>query len=107
MRNTFKPTSMPVSRRVRGKRWVGTSAQENDTYHPSASFEIVAVLGVPSSGRCSRRGVRPILERLRIDTPIQDGPIPILRIGEAVVAVLALETGIARCFAGLHPTEET
>src|SRR5262249_57410666 len=65
MTNTFSPRSMPVSRPVGGNGCVGTSAQEKHTYHPSASREIVTVLGIPSSGRLQRTPIRPILERIR------------------------------------------
>src|SRR5258708_34206209 len=65
MRNTFSPTSMPVSRPVRGNGWVGTSAHEHETYQPSAALEIVTVLGVPSMGRDQGTATRPNLERAR------------------------------------------
>ena len=45
---------MPVSSPVKGTSCTGASAQEKQTYHPSASLEIVTVLGVPSSGRDQR-----------------------------------------------------
>ena len=48
-----------------GKGCIGTSAQEKQTYQPSASRLIVTVLGVPSSGRDQRTAIRPILERTR------------------------------------------
>ena len=48
-----------------GKGCIGTSAQEKQAYQPSASLEIVTVLGVPSIGRDQRTAMRPILERTR------------------------------------------
>ena len=44
---------------------MGTSAQEKQTYQPSASRERVTVLGVPSIGRLQRTVVRPILDSAR------------------------------------------
>ena len=57
------PRSIPVSWPVDGSGCTGTSAQEMATYHPSASFEMVTVLGVPSMGRDQCTLMRPILER--------------------------------------------
>jgi hypothetical protein len=45
------------------ERRVGTSAQEQQTYQPSASRETVTVLMVPCTGRDQRTAIRPILER--------------------------------------------
>ena len=59
------PKSMPVSSPVSGKGCTGTSAQEKQTYQPSASLEIVTVFGVPSKGRDQRTAILPILERTR------------------------------------------
>src|SRR5262245_29586103 len=42
------------------------STAQMQAYQPSASREMVTVLGVPSKGRWSRRRMRPILERLSI-----------------------------------------
>ena len=63
--NASIPRSMPVSCPVAGSGCTGTSAQEKQTYQPSASLRIVTVLGVPSSGRDQRTAMRPILERTR------------------------------------------
>src|SRR5258708_19731738 len=65
MRNTLRPTSIPVSRSVGGNGWVGTSAHEKQTYQPSASLESVTVLMRPSTARDHRTARRPILERTR------------------------------------------
>jgi hypothetical protein len=53
MRNTLSPMSIPLSMPVRGNGAMGTSAQEMPAYQPSASRELVSVLGVrgPSKGR--------------------------------------------------------
>jgi hypothetical protein len=53
----------PVSRPVRGNGWVGTSAQEKQTYQPSASLLIVTVLIVPCTGRDQRTAMHPILDK--------------------------------------------
>ena len=50
---------------VGGSGCIGMSAQENETYQPSASRLIVTVLGVPSKGRDQRTAMRPILDRTR------------------------------------------
>jgi hypothetical protein len=63
IRNTFNPTSMPVSRPVAGRGSVGTSAQEKQTYQPSASWIMVTVLTVPTRSRLHFTAIRPILER--------------------------------------------
>ena len=73
--NDSKPRSMPVSCPVGGSGCIGTSAQEMQTYQPSASRLIVTVLGVPSIGRDQRTAMRPILERTR--KPLSSrGPLP-------------------------------
>ena len=59
------PRSIPVSCPVGGKGCTGTSAQEKQTYQPSASRLIVTVLGVPSRGRDQRTAIRPIFESTR------------------------------------------
>jgi hypothetical protein len=43
----------------------GTSAQEQQTSHPSASRETVTVLMLPSTGRDQRTAMRPIFDRTR------------------------------------------
>ena len=58
-----RPRSMPVSRPVGGSGCADTSTQEIATYQPSASLEIVTVLGVPSMGRDQWTAMRPILAR--------------------------------------------
>ena len=58
------PRSMPVSCPVGGNGCTGASAHETATYQPSASLRSVTVLGMPSMGRCSRMGIRPIFDRL-------------------------------------------
>src|SRR5262245_29746105 len=63
--NASMPRSIPVSCPMGGKDRTGTSAQEKQTYHPSASRLIVTVLGVPSNGRDQRRAILPILDRTR------------------------------------------
>src|SRR5215475_5531497 len=60
-----KPRSIPVSWPVGGSGCVGASAHEMATYQPSASLEIVTVLGVPSKGRDQCTPRRPILESTR------------------------------------------
>jgi hypothetical protein len=47
----LNPRSIPVSCPVGGRDWSGTSVQDTATYQPSASREIVMVLGVPCIGR--------------------------------------------------------
>ena len=54
---------MPVSRPLRGSDCGGTSADEKQTYQPSASLETVTVFGVPSGGRDHRTALRPIVLR--------------------------------------------
>src|SRR5690349_9498912 len=95
MRNTFSPTSMPVSRPVGRSGCAGTSAQEMQAYQPSTPREIVTVLGVPRRGRCQRTAIEP-------------GPavFTYLRIGERAVPFAALKSGIARGLARLDPAEE-
>ena len=63
--NASTPRSIPVSCPVDGKGWTGTSAQEKQTYQPSASRESVTVLGVPSNGRDQRTAIRPIFDKTR------------------------------------------
>jgi hypothetical protein len=58
--------SLPVSLPVGDTGCVGTSAHERQAYPPSASLERVTVLGMPSGGRCSRRGRCPNLARRRM-----------------------------------------
>src|SRR5262249_57398544 len=65
IRNTFSPTSMPASGVLGGKGCVGTSAQENETYQPSASRERVTILMVPTRGRDQRTASRPIFDNTR------------------------------------------
>src|SRR5262245_52113820 len=112
MRNTFSPTSMPVSLPVTGNASVGTSAHELPTYHPSASRETVTVLGVPWSGRWRRRW-----SRLGIDTPDlrpvqhpavqrRTAVLTHLRIGNRGGASRALEARVARVLTGRDATEE-
>src|SRR5262249_41630097 len=59
------PRSIPVSCPLGGHGCTGTSAQEKQTYQPSASREIVAVSGAPPNGRDHRTAIRPILDRTR------------------------------------------
>src|SRR5262245_60704996 len=118
MRNTFNPTSMLVSCPVAGSGAMGTSAQEIHAYQPSASRRIVTVLGVPWSGRCSRRRIRPIFDRRSIPPSsaappcLPSPPSPPsppcahLRIGEAVIAIFALQTWGAGSLTGLQAAEE-
>src|SRR5262249_39481411 len=62
MANTVRPTSRTASRPV-GGRGVGSHSQEILTNHlPVALRRIVAVLGVPSSGRCNTILMRPTLD---------------------------------------------
>jgi hypothetical protein len=63
--NVSIPRSMPVTCQVVGKRRAGTSAQEMQVYHSSASRLSVTVFGVPSIGRDQRTAMRPSLERAR------------------------------------------
>ena len=51
--NVFKPTSMPTCRPVSGKGDGSAHSHEKQTYHlPVLLRLMVAVLGVPSKGRC-------------------------------------------------------
>ena len=102
------PRSMPVSCPVAGSRCIGTSAQEKQTYQPSASRLIVTVLGAPSKGRCHRTPIRPSFDKLpRIPSPRAAAAVLAhLRIGEAAVAVAPLEARVSRRLARLHATEE-
>ncbi|HEV8191561.1 MAG TPA: hypothetical protein VGP82_08760 [Ktedonobacterales bacterium] len=59
------PRSMPVSPPVSGRGGVGTAAQEQQAYQPSAALERVTVLGLPANGRDHRRASRPSLESPR------------------------------------------
>src|SRR5258708_34035498 len=81
MRNTLRPTSIPVSRSVGGNGWVGTSAHEKQTYQPSASLESVTVLMRPSTARDHRTARRPILERTR-EPFSRRAPVPYSLLGE-------------------------
>src|SRR5215813_13160406 len=63
--NASMPRSSPVSCPLDGRGSVGTSVHEIATYLPSASLEMVTVLGVPSSGRLQWTLMRPILDRTR------------------------------------------
>ena len=65
MRNILRPTSMPASRPVSGKGRIGTSTHEKHTYQPSASLEMMTVLGVPSMGRDQRIARRPIFDKTK------------------------------------------
>jgi hypothetical protein len=85
---------------------MGTSAQEKETYQPSASREMVTVLGVPSTGRLHRphgnasdlgEDAIPILEL---------GAVAILLIGERVVAVPPMKAGETGFLAVRHAPEE-
>src|SRR5215831_15050753 len=60
------------------KGCAGTSALETHACQPSASRLMVTVFGVPPSGRCSRRGRRPFLERLGTP-PSSVTPLPYAR----------------------------
>ncbi len=54
------PTSMPTSRPVGGRSAGSAHSHEKQTYHlPVLLRRIVAVLGVPSTGRCSSTLTRP------------------------------------------------
>ena len=95
--NASIPRSMPVSWPVAGKGCVGTSAQEKQTYRPSASREVVTVLvSLRVAGPAHRH--TPDL-RQNQEAVIQScaAMLAHLRIGEAVVAVAAMITGIAGC----------
>jgi hypothetical protein len=58
-RKAVSPTSLPVVLPVSNNGWVGTAAQELPTYRPSASLEMVTVLGTPWSERLQRTATRP------------------------------------------------
>ena len=91
-----------------GSSGCASVSHEKQAYHlPVAERVSVTVLGVPSMGRCKTSLTAPILLR---DQPLAFQPhtIPILRIGDAVVAPELLETRIADFFrALLAPDERT
>src|SRR5262249_47954458 len=66
---------MPVSWPVGGTGWTGTSAQEQQPYHPSASWLSVTVLLLPTTGRLQRTALRPILDKTR-DPFSHRAPLP-------------------------------
>jgi hypothetical protein len=61
--NASMPRSITVSCPVAGRGCTGTAAQEKHTCHPSASLEIVTVLGVLSRERDRRTTILPIFDR--------------------------------------------
>ena len=111
---------MPVAFPVAGSDCIGTAAQENETYQPSASRPIVTVLGVPASGRDQRTAPLPILDSTRKPLSSRAQPCAAvrsraqpcaavrahLRIGERVIPVASAEAGVARRLARLPATKE-
>jgi hypothetical protein len=97
------PKSIPVSCPVDGSGCRGTSAQEKLTYQPSASREIVTVLGVPSSGRDQRSASRPGQDQ---EALVQRRSIADLLVGQGVIAIAPLKAGVAGCLASLHAAKE-
>src|SRR5215472_12961760 len=98
---------MPVSCSVAGSGWTGTSAQENDTYQPSASRLTVTVVRVPWRGRDQRTAMRPIFANTR--EPFSSrAPLPYSLEGEGVEAatVAPLEAGETGLFSGRDAPEE-
>jgi hypothetical protein len=57
----INPASCPVGAKGR----IGASAQETQTYRPSASPDTVTVFGVPSNERDQRTAIRPIFDGTR------------------------------------------
>ena len=87
-----------------GKGCMGTSAQEKQTYQPSASRLIVMVLGAPSTDATTHGETPDFGEDQK--AVIQRRPIAELFVGEGVVARRALIAREARLLASHQSAKE-
>src|SRR5262249_49110188 len=82
------------------------SAQDKETYQPSASRETVTVLLVPTTGRLQRTALRPSLASTRYPFQCPARPVAILLRGQEVRAIAPLKPRKAWFLARLHAAKE-
>jgi hypothetical protein len=93
--NASIPRTIALSCPVAGKPCTGTSAQEKQTYHPSASRLIVTVLDIPSNGRDRRSAMRPIEDQATV-VQLRATQVTELLVHVALFCLIATSSGKGR-----------